>query len=261
MASLFISYSRKDIDFARKLTEAFEGQDLDFWIDWEGIPPSVDWWKEIEKGIEEADIFLFLLSPDSITSNVCKQEIDHAIKNGKRLIPVAVREIDWDNVLPELSKLNFIFLREIDDFNKGLEKLITAIHTDFEWVQIHRRLQMRALEWDRGNKDNSFLLRGKDMQDAEAQLVASAGKDPKPTDLQTEYVLKSRQASDRQRRITTMIAIAGVIVMTTLAIFGFVQANLAEERARIARAGELSAESVAVRNKNFPASLLLVPYQ
>ena len=52
MTSLFISYSRKDIEFARKLTESLAGQDLDFWIDWEGIPPSVDWWKEIEKGIE-----------------------------------------------------------------------------------------------------------------------------------------------------------------------------------------------------------------
>lgn len=157
MTSLFISYSRKDIDFARKLTEAFEGQDLDFWIDWEGIPPSVDWWKEIEKGIEEADIFLFLLSPDSITSKICKQEIDHAIKNGKRLIPVAVREIDWNNVLPELSKLNFIFLRESDNFSAGFENLITSIHTDYDWVQNHRRLQVRALEWERRKKTIVFF--------------------------------------------------------------------------------------------------------
>ena len=58
MTSLFISYSRKDIEFAHKLTEAFKGQGLDFWIDWEGIPPTVDWLKEIEKGVEEADTFL-----------------------------------------------------------------------------------------------------------------------------------------------------------------------------------------------------------
>jgi hypothetical protein len=37
MASLFISYSRKDVEAARKLTEAFKTQDLDFWIDGEGI--------------------------------------------------------------------------------------------------------------------------------------------------------------------------------------------------------------------------------
>src|SRR5512145_3053509 len=100
MASVFISYSRKDIEAARKLTEAFKGQDLDFWIDWEGIPPTVDWWKEIEKGIEETDFFLFLLSPDSAESKVCGQEIQHALKNGKRLIPIVVRTIPASEAPP-----------------------------------------------------------------------------------------------------------------------------------------------------------------
>jgi hypothetical protein len=51
MANIFISYSRKDIEFAKRLTGELQKNDLDFWIDWEGIPPTVDWWKEIEKGI------------------------------------------------------------------------------------------------------------------------------------------------------------------------------------------------------------------
>ena len=52
MAKVFVSYSRKDIEFAKRLTAELQKSDLDFWIDWEGIPPTVDWWKEIEKGIE-----------------------------------------------------------------------------------------------------------------------------------------------------------------------------------------------------------------
>src|SRR5688500_17472550 len=111
MASLFISYSRKDIAAAHKLAEAFKGHDLDFWIDWEGIPPTVNWWREIEKGIEEADIFLFLLSPDSANSTVCQREIKHAAKNGKRLIPVVVRDPTADESPSELNELNWIFCR------------------------------------------------------------------------------------------------------------------------------------------------------
>src|SRR5215208_4558587 len=191
MTSLFISYSRKDMEAARRLTEAFKGQELEFWIDWEGIPPTVDWWNAIEKGIEEADIFLFLISPDSAKSKVCQQEIDHAIKNGKRLVPVVLRDIKGDEAPPHLSPLNWIFLRDNDDFNFAFGKLITAIKTDYAWVQIHRRLQVRALEWERGNKDNSFLLRGKDLEDAQAELVKNVGKSPIPTDLQAEYVLLS----------------------------------------------------------------------
>ena len=126
MTQVFISYSRKDMEVARRLAEAFKDQDLDVWIDWEGIAPTVDWWREIEKGIEEADIFLFLISPDSAKSKICTREIEHANKNSKRLIPVVVRDLAGDESPVGIGHLNWIFFRESDDFNKSLEQLITA---------------------------------------------------------------------------------------------------------------------------------------
>jgi WD40 repeat protein len=257
LASLFISYSRKDIDTARKLTQSFHDQGLDFWIDWEGIPPTVDWWKEIAKGIEEADIFLFLISPDSARSKVCGQEIEHAQKNGKRLIPVVVHDIKADESPAALRPLNWIFLRENDEFEVGLNKLITAIQTDYEWTQAHRQLQVKALEWERNNHENGFLLHGEELQDAEIQLVANSSKEPHPTDLQRDYVLKSRQIADRQRRRTTIATSVAAIIMAALAVFGFVQARLAINRATISRARELAAQSVSVRDSQFDLSLLL----
>jgi WD40 repeat protein len=244
MASLFISYSRKDIDAARKLTEAFKSQDLDVWIDWEGIAPTVDWWREIEKGIEEADIFLFLISPDSAKSKVCTREIEHANKNAKRLIPIVVRDVAGDESPAGLGHLNWIFFRESDDFNKSLEILITAIRTDYEWVQAHRQLQVKALEWERNNHENSFLLHGKELQDADFQLATNTSKEPHPTDLQREYVLRSRQESDRRRRTNRVIAIAVMIGLAVLALYAFNQARLAERNAIEAK----EQEAIAVTN-------------
>src|ERR1700752_25431 len=194
---VFISYSRKDIDFARKLTEALKGQGLDSWIDWEGIPPTVDWWKEIEKGIEEADIFLFLISPDSVKSKVCKQEIEHAAKNGKHIIPIVVRDTSADEAPDEIRRLNWIFLRHSDEFDASFSKLMTAIKTDYEWAQTHRKLQLRALEWERNNKENRFLLRGKEIDDAQLLVMYGASKEPRTTELQITYVLASREYADR----------------------------------------------------------------
>ena len=242
MTSLFISYSRKDIEIARKLTRSFEGQGLDFWIDWEGIPPTVDWWNEIEHGIEQADIFLFLLSHDSVNSKVCKQEIEHAAKNGKRLIPVVVRDIKASESPPELQPLNWIFLREHDDYEANFGRLITAIKTDYEWVQAHSQLQVKAREWERNNHDNGFLLHGKELQDAEIQLVTNSEKEPHPTDLQREYVLKSRQVTDRQRRTITSATVAGLIIVASLAVYGFLQAGLATERGNAAQTAQANAE-------------------
>jgi WD40 repeat protein len=232
MAKVFISYSRKDIEFAKKLTAELQKGSLDFWIDWEGIPPTVDWWREIEKGIEEADIFLFLISPDSAKSKVCGQEIDHAVKNGKRLIPIVVRDINDDEKPAQLGHLNWIFFRENDDFLAASQKLMTAIQTDYEWVAEHRRLQVKALEWERSNHENSYLLRGKDLQEAEFQLATNTSKEPHPTDLQRDYVFKSRQAVDRARRITTGIYAAGIVALAALAVFGFIMAVQANASAR-----------------------------
>ena len=257
MAKVFVSYSRKDIPFAKRLTAELQKCELDFWIDWEGIPPTVDWWREIEKGIEEADIFLFLISPDSVKSKICGEEIETAVKNGKRIIPVIVRDSNWDETPAQLRHLNYIFIREGDDFDAAVKKLIAAIQTDYEWAATHRRLQVKALDWERNNKDSGFLLRGMDLLDAEQDLAMNSSKEPHPTDLQREFVFESRKETDRQKRFTTGIAIAAGFALAALAAFGFYQAGLAEKQAQIALVRQLAAQSADLRDKNFELSLLL----
>ena len=94
MTKVIVSYSRKDSAIARKVIEAFKSIELDAWVDWEDIPPAVGWLDQILRGIEESDAFIFLLSPDSIASEVCNVEIGHAEKNHKRIIPIVVRDVD-----------------------------------------------------------------------------------------------------------------------------------------------------------------------
>lgn len=270
MPSLFISYSRKDIIIAQKLSKALEDQGLDCWIDWEGIPPTVDWWNEIKKGIEAADAFLFLLSPDSSRSKVCEQEIEHAVLNGKRLIPIVVRDTEGRESPAKIAQLNWIFLRESDNFQASFDALITAIKTDYQWVQEHRQLQLKSLEWEKNNHESSLLLRGKELQDAEYELARNSSKDPRPTDLQHEYVFASRRESDRQRRTATATAIGVIIALIALTIFGFTQADHAKKaqataeanaqeaqrRARIARSQTLAAYSQLNNEKDSLGVLL-----
>ena len=112
MSHIFISYSRKDIDFAQKIVTALADNNLDTWVDWKSIPKGEDWEQEIYRGIEEADAFLFLISPDSVASEMCNKEIAHAVKNGKRILPIVVRNADPEIIHPEISKRNWIFCRE-----------------------------------------------------------------------------------------------------------------------------------------------------
>ena len=42
MPQVFIFYSRKDKSFAGKITEALKQSNLEIWIDWEDIPPTIE---------------------------------------------------------------------------------------------------------------------------------------------------------------------------------------------------------------------------
>ncbi|RMG79160.1 MAG: toll/interleukin-1 receptor domain-containing protein, partial [Chloroflexi bacterium] len=83
-SDVFISYSRRNKEFVQRLDQAFKAEGLEVWVDWEDIPPTADWWKEIQAGIDAAEAFVFIISPDSIRSEVCAQEIEHAIATNKR---------------------------------------------------------------------------------------------------------------------------------------------------------------------------------
>lgn len=237
MTKVFISYSRKDKFFAEKLHSALSSIELESWIDWIDIPPVADWKEQVYQGIEAADGFLFLLSPDSVKSVICGEEIDHAVKNGKRLIPLVVRDINANDVHPALTKLNWIFFRERDDFALSLKNLEAGIKTDLVWVEAHRRLQVRAVEWEK-RKDRSLLLRGKDLREAEEQLATSGQKDPQPTDLQRQYVLEGRRGESRNRNFVLVISTVVMVALALLSIFAENQRNIANDNAATAIANE-----------------------
>jgi hypothetical protein len=65
-----------------------------------------------------------VLSPASVTSEVCRTEIVYAAEQGKRLIPIVAREVEPGATPEELAKLNWIFFRDQDDFDDAFAKLI-----------------------------------------------------------------------------------------------------------------------------------------
>ncbi|MEP7288003.1 MAG: TIR domain-containing protein [Chloroflexota bacterium] len=94
MADVFISYSRKDKAFVRRLFTALASSGRDAWVDWESIPYSVQWWAEICDGIEKSDNFIFIVTLQSLSSKICNDELAYARQNKKRIIPVIRRQID-----------------------------------------------------------------------------------------------------------------------------------------------------------------------
>jgi len=207
-ANVFISYSRRNKEFVQELYGALEATGREVWVDWENIPVAVDWWQEIQLGIELADTFVFVLSPDSVASKVCGQEIEEALKHNKRLVPVMCQDVQPDLVHPELARLNWIFLRPQDDFQKGFKGLLEALDQDLDYVRTHTRLLVRALEWDRNHRDSSYLLRGADLERANRYLAQGKDQEPRPTALHHQYVIASAEveAAARDAELKRQIA-------------------------------------------------------
>src|SRR6184192_4102878 len=232
---VFISYSRKDKEFVRRLDEELKRRGREAWVDWEGIPPGDTWEKTIYGAIEATNTFIFVLTPDSIGSEVCGKEIAHAAANNKRLVPIVHRDVAADRVPKSLGELNWIFCRDSDDFEEATDTLIRALDTDLKWVRAHTRLLTRAIEWDANGRNNSFVLRGEDLRAAEQWLAqAGAQKERQPTALQTEYIIASRKAETRrQRTIRTWVSVA-LVVAIVLAVVAFFAEGKAKKQTQVA---------------------------
>ena len=94
MGQVFISYSPRDIEFVKHLIQTLETVRIDNWLDQDDIEPAADWRERIQAGIESADNFIYVISPASLQSSDCRQELDFTTQNGKRLILGVYQEID-----------------------------------------------------------------------------------------------------------------------------------------------------------------------
>jgi WD40 repeat protein len=253
----FISYRRlpADMAFVDRLQEALTARGKHVWVDRAEIEPASDWAARINRGIDGAKAFIFVITPESVVSRQCLRELEIAAAQRKLIIPVVLRDVGRDQTLPDdLAKPNWIFFPAGydtgsvlgHDAERALDEVIQALEEDLPWRDAHTRLAVRTQEWASARRDRSFLLRGSDLGAAEEWLgrAAQHQKTP-PTALQTEYILASRKAAVRTQRTWRLALSAGLAVALVLAGVAFVQRNDAQAEARIAQSHAQAAEAIA----------------
>lgn len=259
--NLFVSYAREDREFVRVLHAALIERKSDVWVDWEDIPPTAEWLAAIYAGIEQADTFLFVISPESASSATCRLEIAHALLHHKRIIPIMRRDAVPDAVPDAVATLNWVLFREVDDFDVSVRTLMQALDTDIAWVHAHTRLLVRALDWDSRARDESLLLRSRDLREARAAVAAlPAGRLPAPTPLQLEFLRASEVAALGRRRRTIAVSALATTVLFILALAALHYSRQRDEQRRIAAANALNTRAHDLFQLDatlLPVSLLL----
>jgi TIR domain len=136
MANIFASYSRADIVFIEKLFELIKlarPQD-DTWYDAD-ITGGEYWWKTILEEIGKCDLFIYLISNESLESPYCQAELREALRLNKHILPVIVRTLKptypgkiAKDLQPVLVKVQYIDMAKGFKDEKTNAKLWGAIN-------------------------------------------------------------------------------------------------------------------------------------
>jgi hypothetical protein len=103
---IFISYSKKDREFAWKLADDLAKAGHDVWID-RSLQVGEEWEQTIEKQLAEADEVIVVLSRIAITSKWVQHEGSIAYGLKKRMYPVLIEEVSVDDLPIWMSKFQY----------------------------------------------------------------------------------------------------------------------------------------------------------
>src|SRR5215510_6101818 len=108
---VFISYSRKDEDFAQELLSGLQLSGFEAYLDKHDIAATEDWEARLGRLIEAANTVVFVISPDAVASERCAWEVERATDLKKRLLPIVWRPVEEARVPPRVEQLqlNYIF--------------------------------------------------------------------------------------------------------------------------------------------------------
>ena len=194
---VFVSYSRKDAEvFADELAGGLEFQGgFEVSLDRHSIVEGEEWRKRLGVLIIDADTVVFIVSPGSSGSDICRWEVEEATRLSKRVLPVLwIAPQDGQCVPEKLAELNYTRFDEGRSFIAGLKALVTALNTDIGWLREHTRLLARALEWENASRVENRMLSGPDIAAAKSWAAHRPKGAPQPTAQHLNFIRASEEA-------------------------------------------------------------------
>ena len=129
IGGVFISYSRGDNDVVDALAYRFDRDQINYWRDEKDLLVGDVIDKAISKGIQEALVFLIVLTPTSISSRWVERELDEAAheetEGRKVVLPIVAKNLSPERIPPRLRRKLYVDVSE--SFHVGYNKLIRSI--------------------------------------------------------------------------------------------------------------------------------------
>jgi hypothetical protein len=203
----FISYSRVDRPFTERFVSRLRRMypKHHVWYDDELLGGDI-WWDEILDQIAACDIFIYLLSNESVTSPYCHAEFTEARRLQKRIITVQVR--DRTKMPPELSDIQYVDMKAGVDNAEAGDRLVGAINKQVD------KLPPRTLKplWQprtvRPSIAEEFPLQNR--SDVETPTLTITSPQIKPSDTRRRWL---------PALVTATIAIVAILISLVPSLF------------------------------------------
>lgn len=123
MDKIFISYSRKDIDFVRKLAGDLETAGYDVWWDVTDLEGGDDWVSTIPQAISSSQYVIVVLTPSALASEWVRKEYTQALHLRKKIIPIMLASCEVPFALNTINFVNFSLGEYPENFKRLLAPL------------------------------------------------------------------------------------------------------------------------------------------
>jgi tetratricopeptide (TPR) repeat protein len=122
---IFISYAHDDSsEFAEETHNALETKRYNMWLDALDIPKGANWPLTIQQAILSCRALVFIISPESIKSKVCMNELTQAHISDLPIIPLNYIDVGKGNLPFLINNINYI---DCADKTKAFEDLAAAL--------------------------------------------------------------------------------------------------------------------------------------
>lgn len=127
---VLVCYHSVEARFALSLAADLRNQGVPLWIDRLDIPPGADWLAALRQAMENASVFMPILSPDYVASGYGQRELQYATTIARPIIPILLRAVsaaDWPLEVGYRQYVDFSDWRNEHNYEKKLEKLMAAL--------------------------------------------------------------------------------------------------------------------------------------
>lgn len=123
---IFISYAHKDSDMVYPIIERLNAEGYRVWYD-DGITPGSEWPENIADHLDRCETFVFFASPNSVSSDNCKREVNFALSRKKKFFTISLVPTEFSLGLElQISTQQNILFYEYKDIVKFYDTLFLA---------------------------------------------------------------------------------------------------------------------------------------